>query len=201
MDADNDKKYFRVHKKGLLIVTVLFLLVGAVLFGLWVGRSVNTNETGQPASSQTITSDVADADDVTKLVKYTLPDGWKQARCDGSGSVYVIPNGVSQAECDANPVSPVKLAIDPGNNTDCNQLQNVSEVKKHICISLYINGKKTLKATTEYLASSSYGQPTTINAYYLDTGKGVVKIEYNFTSDNKYQAGFDELANSIQVKS
>lgn len=75
----------------------------------------------------------------------------------------------------------------------------MSEVKKHVCISLFINDMRSLKATTEYLSSSPYGRETTINAYYLDTGSSVIKAEYIYTTDSKYQVGFDQLVNSIKA--
>ena len=40
-----------------------------------------------------------------------------------------------------------------------------------------------------------------INAYYIDTGKGVVKVEYiHDANNNEYQAGLEQLAKSVQVK-
>ena len=36
--------------------------------------------------------------------------------------------------------------------------------------------------------------------YYINTGKGVVAIEYTYTSANDFQAGFDQLATSVKVK-
>lgn len=198
MKPDNDRKYIRVNK---LVPLVAVLILGAVFLGWRLGQSsappvAQPNNTTQPT-----TVNNANTAGVKSLVSYVLPDGWKEASCPAAaGSVYIVPAGASNVDCNANPSSPVKISVDPGNNTDCNQLQNVQNVKKHICISLYINGHKSLKASTEYLASSSYKQATTINAYYVNTGKGVIKIEHVYNSDNQYQAGFDQLANSVNVK-
>lgn len=180
---------------------VLILIIAAGLLGWRLGHSSKSMSTQPNNMNQPTTINNANTAAVKSLVSYTLPDGWGEASCPSvSGAVYVLPNGSSGLDCNANPSSPVKISVDSGNNTDCNQLQSVQDVKKHICISLYINGHKSLKASTEYLPSSSYKQATTINAYYIDTGKGVIKVEYVYNSDNQSQAGFDQLANSIKVK-
>ena len=75
---------------------------------------------------------------------------------------YSLPDGANDVDCSA-PSSSIKLSVDPGDAKDCNELQNVSEVKKHVCISLFVNDLRSLKATTEYLVSSSYGRDTTLN--------------------------------------
>lgn len=184
-----------MKKKYLLVIAALFIAFG---FGYAISRG--DKEEPPKQENTTDTASKPDAGDATSLVSYTLPDGWTETTCEGSNTIYVLPNGVSDADCSANTVSAIKLLVDPGNHTDCNQLQNVSEVKKHVCISLYINDNKSLKASTEYLASSTYKQDTTINAFYVDTGKGVVKLEYSFTTDSQFQAGFEQLANSIRTK-
>lgn len=198
MSPKHKRKYVRVRKITLLVA---ILIVGAGLLGWQLGHS-DKSPTSQPNNTnQATTVNNANTAGVKSLVSYVLPDGWKEASCPGvSEAVYIVPNGSSGVDCNANPSTPVKISIDPGNNIDCNQLQNVQDVKKHICISLYINGHKSLKASTEYLASSSYKKATTMNAYYIDTGKGVIKAEYIYNSDNQFQAGFDQLANSIKVK-
>lgn len=198
MNPEKDNKYIRLHKKTTAFFTILVLLFGAGLLGWWYGRSDSSPSPQQTANTQQTVNNT-EVGEVSELVTYVLPDGWKQNKCQGSGAVFVSPNGTT-ANCNSNPVSPIKISVDPSNNKDCNQLQNVTDVKKHVCISLYINGLKSLKASTEYLASSSFKQVTTINAYYIDTGKGVVKVEYMYTNDDQYQAGFDQLANSINVK-
>ncbi len=199
MNTDNDHKYIRVNK---LVLLVAVLILGAGVLGWRLGYS-NTSSTSQPDNTnQPTTVNNADNAGVKSLVSYILPDGWNEASCPGmTGSVYVVPAGASNADCDANPSSAIKISVDPANNTDCNQLQNVQNVSKHICISEYINSNKTLKAETIYNQASSYKKPTTINAYYINTGKGVIKVEYvHGLDDNGYQAGFDQLAKSVQVK-
>jgi hypothetical protein len=200
MNNNQDNNYFRINK-FVAIVVILIIMAG---FGGWLlGRnnSTDSNQTNNSADENETSTTTPSGEGVKSLVTYSLPDGWKEASCESNpGSVYIIPAGAGNIDCGANPSSPVKLSVDPGNTKDCNELQNVQNVKKHVCISLYINDMRSLKATTEYLASSPYGQETTINAYYIDTGDGVIKAEYIYNSNNQYQKGFDELVNSVKAK-
>ncbi len=185
-----------------LIVFVLALLAG--LIGWKIGSSdkqpANNQQSNNTPVPSTPNSNNTSQASVLSLVSYTLPDGWTESTCpSSSGASYIIPAGAS-LDCSANPSSPIKVSIDPGNSKDCNQLQNVQNVKKHICSSLFINDRKTLKALTEYNQESSFKKDTSLSVYYIDTGKGVVKVEYIYTSSNEYEAGFDQLAKSIQVK-
>jgi hypothetical protein len=195
MNSESDSSYIRVHKKVLTLIIVLTLIAGAGLVGWWIGRT----DPPPTSSTQSSAERSTDSTEVSELVRYELPDGWEQSACEGSSAVYISPNGTT-TDCDSSPVSPIKLSLDAADTKDCNELQNVTDVKKHICISLYINGLRSLKATTEYLETSSYKKATTIYAYYVDTGKGVVKVEYLYNSDNQFQASFDQLVNTINVK-
>lgn len=198
-DYSKEKKYVRIPKV-IFIVVLLVLLAG--VFGWWIGRSNTPEKTESRSNTPTANTDSAinSPSDVAAIASFTLPDGWKQERCEGSGAIFVVPNVSPSANCDSNPVSPVKVSVDPNSTDDCNQLQDVSEVKKHICKSLFINDMKSLEASTEYLASSSYGKDTTLNAYYINTGEAVVKVEYIFSGNNQYQAGFEQLAKSVNRK-
>ena len=203
MNPDNDRQYIRVKKIPLLVVTLVLL---AGLTGWLLGRSNNdpvTQQTpGVPSVMSTTPSSNTNGPDVKSLVTYVLPDGWKEASCpNAAGSSFVVPSSASGVDCDANPSSLVKISVDASNSIDCNQLQNVQNVSKHICISEYINNQKSLKAETIYNKDSSYKKATAINAYYINTGKGVVKVEYvHDPSSNEYQAGFEQLAKSVQAK-
>lgn len=198
-DHSEEKKYIRVHKT---VIIVIALILAAGIFGWWMGRSGTSEKTENNSNTQPTETDatVNTPSDVTSIATFTLPDGWKQERCEGSGAIFVVPSGSPSANCDSNPVSPVKVSVDPNSTNDCNQLQDVTEVKKHICKSLFINDMKSLEASTEYLASSSYGKETTLNAYYINTGEGVIKVEYIFSGNNQYQAGFEQLAKSVNKK-
>ncbi len=182
------------HQPIVIILIVLLILAAGIIGWLWGNKddSVNT----QPES---INSPESTSADIKALIKYDLPDGWREARCEAKPTaVYVIPAGADGLDCDVNPSAPIKISADSGNTRDCNELQNNNNVKKHVCISLYINNHRSLKASTEYLATSSYGNATTINAYYIDIGSNVIRVEYVFHSDNQYEADFDQLANSIK---
>ncbi len=195
MNPENSK--LRIKIKILSLLTVILILTAGFI-GWRLGRSsvpINTSQT------PTTSSDAAVAD-VRSLVTYTLPDGWKEATCPGAvGSVFIIPAGAKAIDCDDSPSSPIKISIDPTNSDHCNDLQNVQNVRKHICISLFIHDKKSLKAETIYNQDSSYKKETSIDAYYINTGKGAIKVEYiHNPNDNEYQTGLDQLARSVQIR-
>ena len=201
MNPGTNKHNIQTKRVPLLIVLIVS---GAVVLGWWLGRSSAPPSTLQPTdTAQTSTpSSNSAGPDVRSLVTYRLPDGWQEATCpNATGSIFIIPAGVGAVDCASNPSSPVKISVDPSNSDDCNDLQNVVNVSKHTCISLYINDNKSLKAETIYNQNSSSKKPTTINAYYINTGKGVIKVEYvHAPDDNGYQAGFDQLAMSVRAK-
>lgn len=186
-----------------IIISVLLAVILAGLLGWTMGSNQKKASNGQENNYEpTTTNNNTDGRDVKALVSYKLPEGWKEAGClSAAGAVFIVPRGAGEVDCSASPSSPVKISIDSANNTDCNQLQGVQNVSKHICISEFINGRKSLKAETRYNAQSSYKRDTTIHAYYINTGKGVVKVEYVYTEDNAYQMGWEELAKSVAVKS
>jgi hypothetical protein len=186
-----------------IVVLILGLVIIAGLIGWKLGQSNDKQTATTPtASNSTATSSTTPASnsDVKSLVSYSLPDGWKEGTCpDSQGKLYIVPNGASLA-CGNNPSAPVKMYVDANNTTDCQQLQNTPNVRKHICKSVFINGHKSLQSSTEYPKSATYPEDTTISDYFIDTGKGVVAVEYTYTSSNNYQIGFDQLANSVKPK-
>jgi hypothetical protein len=177
----------------------VILLVLAGLIGWLLGKS---NKSANSATGQTQSSNNIGGTGVKKLISYTLPEAWTENTCPSAGaSVYIIPNGTT-LDCSANPSASIKAYVDSQNTTDCQQLKPASQqgIRKHVCISLYIDGHKSLKASTEYAGgSSSYKTDTTVSDYYINTGKGVAAIEYRYTSANDFQAGFDQLAASAKV--
>lgn len=192
----------RQQKKVLqVIVLILGLVIIAGLIGWKLGKSDDKQTTTPTASDTTATSTTpASNSDVKSLVSYSLPDGWKEGTCPGAtGKLFIVPNGAS-LQCGSIQIAPVKMYVDANNTTDCQQLQNVQNVRKHICKSLFINGHKSLQASTEYPKSTTYPEDTTISDYFIDTGKGVITVEYTYTSSNNYQLGFDQLANSVKPK-
>jgi hypothetical protein len=113
--------------------------------------------------------------------------------------VFVVPGGAT-LRCDTDLIALVKVFLEPQGATDCQELADVQNVRKHICKSLFIDGHKSLQASTEYSKSATYKVDTTISEYYINTGKGVVRVAYTYTSSNDYQLGFDQLATSIKVR-
>lgn len=192
-----------MNRRIKIILVSIILIVAAGVVGWLVGRSGNSGTSSSSSTAQTPPASNAIAGtDVSSLVRYTLPDAWTENTCSASPStVYVIPNSTS-LDCSANPSAPIKIYVDSQDTTDCQQLMptNNQGIKKHICISLYISGHKSLKASTEYSSNSSYKTDTTISDYFINTGKGVVAVEYTYTSANDFQVGFDQLATSINVK-
>lgn len=188
--------------------TKLILITGLVIvaFGAGYLLSLNKGDSTDKITTTTenninqSTEDLPKNATLSEIVSYSLPDRWEENSCVGSEASFLTPNGTS-INCDAKPVSPIKLSKDSGNTTDCNELQNQLEVKKHTCISLFINGTKTLKSSTEFLKSGEYGKAMVVDAYYFDSGSGIVKAEYIHTpEENEYQADFDELVNSLTAK-
>lgn len=190
MNPETPNKYIRVHKLTLGIVALVLI---AGILGWWLGHSNSSPNAASPSNTsntQPSTANSTPSSDVSALIQYVLPDGWKQIACSENKTTYVTPNGTA-TDC-SNPSAPIKLLVDINNTKDCNQLQNQTNVKKHVCKSLFINGHKSLKASTEY-------QTNTVDTYYIDTGKGVVQLEYTHT-DDQFMDGFDQLANSVHVK-
>ena len=194
-----------LNKRTKIIILVVVLVIAAGLVGWLIGHSNNSTNNNQTSTSTgTASNSSAGGGNVKSLVSYTLPDGWSEGTCSSSSSTfYINPNGTS-LDCSANPSAPIKIYVNSQNTTDCQQLKptTTTGIKKHVCISLYIDGHKSLKASTEYAGgTSSYKTDTTISEYYVNTGNGVVAFEYTYTSVNGYQAGFDQLATSTKVKS
>jgi hypothetical protein len=185
-------------KKIIISLLVIVVLVAGVIF--WWG---NLNDAQAPGSSDNSSSrSTSPNTDVTQLISYTLPDGWKQANCqDNPQKLYVTPAGAT-LDCAATPRAPISVMVDPRNTTDCQQLAAPNGVLSHTCKSLFIDGRKTVQSATEYPKSDLYPQAETDTFYYIDTGKGVVELKYVYGAkgSNTYQAGFDQLAQSVKVQ-
>lgn len=197
-----DKGHTRRPNPLLLIVIFVFILliVGAVGWKLGSrnndGGGTNTSSAVNPSAS----SKTATTASVKSLINYTLPDAWKEGTCPNvSDRIYIVPDSKT-LDCNTNPSAPIKVYTDPQNTTECEQLANPQNVRKHVCISLYIDGHKSLKATTEYLSSSKVEPGMTVSSYYISTSKDVARIDYTHSSSDAYQAAFDQFATSVQVK-
>ncbi len=191
----NDK----FNKSIVIIVILIVLVVVAGLFGWLLGRKKSSTSVVSSSSASNLSTQ--SVSDVNALVSFSIPDAWKIAkRSNTPYKQYIVPVNTS-LNCSQDPSAPVKIYVDSSGATDCQQLENVQNVKKHTCISLFINGHKSLKSLTEYPKSNSYSTDTTISDYLINTGKGVIRVEYTYSSDNNdYQMGFDQIASSIRVK-
>jgi|GEM_PF-1170251 len=196
-DAKLSSQKGKIDLKIILVVLLLVLIAG--LIGWRLGHSNKGSDKTSVTNSSSSSESAASTADVKSLVTYTLPEGWKEATCTSqANTVFIVPSGAS-LHCDTASIAPIKLSVDSQNTTDCQELSNVHDVRKHICKSLYIGGHKSLQALTEYPKSPTYPADTTISDYYIDTGKGAIRVRYTYTASNDYQIGFDELANSVKV--
>jgi hypothetical protein len=188
--------------KNIGIIGLVVLL--ALSVGYIIGSNGNKNNSVETPKSSENASELENAgsdENVKSIVKYSLPDGWSEETCpSATGSVYFRPNGAPEVDCGNSPELSIKISASGQNITECSQIQDVAEVKKHICKSLYINNLRSLVAETEYLSSSTYGRETYVKTYYIDSGAGIVKALFVSANGGSYLPGFDELANSISAK-
>ncbi len=179
-------------KTKVTVIVVLVLAAGAGFMGWRLGHKSASTGTNSTVASSNQATDLAASGNVSSLVSYVLPDGWKEGTCPSApNKVFIVPTGAA-LNCDSAAIAPIRIYIDPQNTTDCQQLNSPQGARKHICKSLYIGGHKSLQASTT--------TENTTSDYYIDTGKGVVRVEYIYGSNNAYQTGFDQLANSVKVK-
>ena len=179
---------------GLLLAVVI---VAGVVF--WWGSLHDANAPGSESGQQ----DTSQSGTVAELISYTLPTGWEEATCPGgsNGQIYVVPQD-AKLDCAADPKAPISLLVDPRQTKDCQHVTAPNGVLSHTCKSLFIDGHKTILASTEYPKSDLYPKAETITDYFVDTGKGVVQIEYVFgrKGTNTYQTGFEQLVQSVKVR-
>jgi hypothetical protein len=142
---------------------------------------------------------------IDSLMSYILPTDWTKQNCGGSTEVVlIVPAGKVSPNCVALASSwPMKIIMDTLNTTDCNQIKvNNQQVTNHVCSSQLINGSKVFVSGTTFNNKSRYGKDTRVSDYFIDTPKGVVKLEYAddlSSPEDDYQAQFDQIANSIKV--
>lgn len=185
-------------KRTIMTVVALAAIVAGVIF--WWGNLNDANAPG--VDQQSLRSTDAAEPKVKDLVEYSLPAGWQEGACpDGSDRVYIVPAG-AVLDCKGDPKAPVNLMVDPRDTKDCQHVTAPNGVLSHVCKSLFIDGHKTIQASTEYPKSDLYPKAETVADYFVDTGKGVVKIEYTYGAKgtNSYQIGFDQLALSVKVR-
>ncbi len=178
--------------KTLLIIFCVAAISGFV--GWRIGRDqVRTRTSSSPASRMPPSPRDTAKNKVSEVASYTLPSGWREYHCPSAvDTVFVRPAGVESLDCDAEPASPIQLALDANNTTDCKSLAPAGSTHRHVCISLDINGNKSLQASTV--------RDTTIDVFYVDVGTKVIKLSYEHGSDAVYQADFEQLAKSVRSK-
>jgi hypothetical protein len=191
----------------IIILLVLILLVVGAMFA-WLLFSRNRAEapatTTPPPAASNAADQPADSADVKSLVSYSLPSGYKETVCpDGDQGVVLSRNGDAAKACDATAPAPgIRIMIDPRSAKDCNDLQNVQAVSKHICKSEFIDGHKTLEAETVYNDQSEFGTETKLKAYYFDAGDSVVKVYYLVSppeAGNDLDAALRQVAQSLKA--
>jgi len=198
-NESNNKKYVPII---LVLVSVLVLILIAFLSG-WV-FSRNNDNAEQPTQQQPITNQQETNTintSVDQLVSYTLPSSWNTRICEGSeDKVYLVQND-TVPDCNVNPAYSLSLSVDSQSRTDCNQLQNVQNVSKHICKTIFIDGLKTLEAETVYNQDSDVLPGKTVRSYYMDTGKGVIIARYIYSGGNGTDGtAFNDIVQSLKLK-
>ncbi len=188
-------------KKNILIALLIFGLgiSGGLLLAKNDPKDTNKSVAPQNSNDDSSAEPIEVISGVKDMVSYTIPSELVEAKCASNDALYFAAKN-EKPDCSASPDSAITLSIDDQNINDCNQLQNRSEVKKHICISLFINDQRSLQATTEYLESSSFGKEITSQEYYIDTGSGIVKAQYLYTGGGDSLQSFENLINSIKAK-
>lgn len=187
------------------IILLLLLIFAVAIFSSRDSRpepntAVSSNQT-EPTGSEAAATE-ADAAPVKDLVTYRLPDGWSEQTCPLREAVYFVPDGEEQIDCEVTSNAVVTMSLDAANTDDCNDLQNPQFVSRHVCSSLYINDMFSLVASTTYNQESSFGRSTTFDQYYINTGSGIIKLEYmhDGAGSGSHMYDFEQLARSVDKK-
>jgi hypothetical protein len=193
---------------GLSVLLCGAILVAVVLLGYnFVRNNVkrSDNNTNTPASRSQSRFQNTNTP-IDSLITYKLPAGWTDTDCiSGTEVILFIAPTLPRPNCaiDLQKWS-VRITMDPQSPTNCNQINvNNQQITNHVCASKFINGKKAIKSSTTYNEKSSYAHPTKVEDYFINTGKGTIKIEYidDLTNSNDdFQVQFDQLANSVTTK-
>jgi hypothetical protein len=200
-DLESPEKTNKI--KWLPILVLILFVVGAI--GLFVHKKNKVSTPAQTSPSAQTSSDTSTFN-IDSLISYQLPDGWTTQDCGGENDVVlIVPAQRVKPDCASLADSwPMKFSKDPQNTTDCNQIKvNNQQVTNHVCSSQNINGQKIFVSSTTYNNKSVYGKDTKVSDYYVESKKGVIKLEYAddlTSSEDDYQAQFDQIANSIKVK-
>jgi hypothetical protein len=181
-----------------LLASVAVLVVGITI--LWGAlHSADAPGSGNDAASN---NQQAATKDVKSLVSYTLPSGWQEGKCTSDEDKLYLTPPDAPLDCNADPRSPFIVLVDPRDTKDCQHVTAPNGVLSHTCKSVFIDGHKTIQTATEYPKSDLYPKAETDSYYFIDTGKGVVQLQYIYGAkgSNTYQAAFDQLVQSFKVQ-
>lgn len=205
-NSRNDKKHLRIA----VMVLVLIILVGGAFL---LGTQLSKNDNSKPGKTTSTSIDERPSTrgdlkhvDIRSIVSYNLPRGAKETFCPGSRNIVnIVPSDFTEPNCnDPQATSNIAISLLPPTITDCNQLQGEqTNIIKHTCTSLYIDGHKSLKSITVYAKESAGKAETHVKSYYINTGKYVVQVMYvdkNSINSNDLQTAFDMLALSVKIK-
>ncbi len=190
-----------------MVLLALILIVVAALVAVQIIRSRDNSQSTDEGRGRTISVPAIPPPtghmEVSSIVTYSTPSGWTEIACPNPQDGVVLTQSGVVSHCDNQPAESIRIAVDPGNSKDCNQLQDVQNVSKHTCKSIFVNNHMTLEALTEYNQDSLYNQPTRLTAYYLDSGKGVVKISYLVSppeNGDELQPVLEQIVQSMRAK-
>jgi hypothetical protein len=171
-------------KSSVVMTVIVSLLIGGSIG--WALAKATTKPINVISKSAITKPTLNEAAGVRSLITYTLPSGWSDTNCPG-GNVYISMTS-SMADC-SNASTPVQLSVDPDSMTDCNQLPSETNVVKHTCRSIFISGKKTLEASTQYANAATTNAGKTVETYYYNSGRGVIKAVFVHQTESD-SAGF-----------
>lgn len=182
-----------------VIIGLIIVLFGAGLIGWRIGRNSSKSDAPPVTETQTVESDTT-ATEVDELVTYSVPSGFVKAKCGVERDVIHFIRESQLPNCESVPTESITLEIDSSDHRDCNELEGVDNVTKHVCRSIFIDNRRTLEASTSYTEVSTVLPERTVDVYYMDTGKGVVLAKYIHEEAAPNSTAFNELAYSLRVK-
>ncbi len=206
-----------MNKQILASIGVFAVIVaGFVLWTLTRNGGASSSATGSTLSSTPKPSGDEDSSGsvpkastsgsaVDTVAKYDLPDGWREETCAETPAVIYLLPATETLACDKRPVAPVSIALDPAKTRGCYSLSGKTDVRKHTCRTVSINGQQSLQASTEYLASAPADTAgTTVNEFYVPVGStdsSIIRATYTFKGTPNYQQQFETIVQSIRSRS
>lgn len=206
-------------QKQLMIVGGIVVAI-VIVFGVWLGggsgnsSSTSSSDSGsnsndgnvspadEPAGDALSVEDPGVRSAVRDLVTYQVPDGWREETCETEPAViYMVPADLT-LDCGAARPAPMSIALDPSRTVSCAQTSGKPGVAKHACEAVTVNGKRGLRASTQYKPDTAAAASIVSDSVYLPAGasnSSVVKFEYRYTGAAAYQQQFQQIAGSIKA--